>query len=336
MNNKSILVTGGAGYIGSHTLRRLGEAGERIVVLDDLSTGFERAVLHGRFIRGDVGDSALVSSLLAEHEVDTVFHFAARTVANESLANPLEYYRHNGCTTRKLLEQCRAHGVKNFIFSSTAAVYGTPESGYASEETPTSPINPYGASKLMAEWMLRDLSQACDLRFVVLRYFNVAGCDPQGRIGLSRENSTLLFKAACEAALGKRAGVQVFGTDYPTHDGTGVRDYIHVEDLADAHLKALDYLRNGGESDVFNVGYGHGYSVRQVLEAIAHVNQRPLEVEDCPRRAGDPPMLVSVADKIRRRLNWRPTYDDIDVIAKTALDWEKKLPYGDARLLREA
>lgn len=325
MSKGGILVTGGAGYIGSHTVRQLGEAGENIVVLDNLSTGHQAAVLHGQFVRGDVDDGKLLSNLLAEYAVDTVFHFAASTIASDSVLNPLEYYRLNTCVTHKLLEQCQRHGVKNFIFSSSAAVYGMPESGYASEETPHSPINPYGTSKLMAEWMLRDLSQISGMRFVVLRYFNVAGCDPRCRIGQYTENSTLLIKAACEAVLGKRPGVSVFGNDYQTPDGTGVRDYIHVEDLADAHLKAMDYLRHGGASTVLNVGYGHGYSVRQVLAAIERVSGGVLKVEECARRLGDPPMLVAVADKIRNLLNWQPRYDDLDVIVRTALDWEEKL-----------
>lgn len=325
MSNKTILVTGGAGYIGSHTVRQLGEAGEQIVTLDNLSKGNKKAVLHGDFVQGDTGDRDLVAKLLTDYDIDTVIHFAAHTVVPESVSDPLKYYWNNTCSTRNLLEQCQIHGVKNFIFSSTAAVYGIPESGYASEDTPTAPINPYGTSKLMTEWMLRDLSLASDLNYVALRYFNVAGCDPQGRIGQSTPNATLLIKVAAEVAVGKREKLYVFGTDYDTDDGTGVRDYIHVEDLADAHLKALDYLRDGGKSTILNVGYGHGYSVREVIDSVNRVNGKDISVEEQPRRAGDPPMLISIADAIRKKLGWTPRYDDLDVIVKTALEWEHKL-----------
>jgi len=334
MNKKAILVTGGAGYIGSHTVRQLGEAGEKIVTLDNLSTGFKASILHGEFIQGDTGDSALVGKILKEHDIDTVIHFAAHTIVPESVTNPLKYYWNNTCSTRNLLEQCQMHGVKNFIFSSTAAVYGEPSSGYAKEDMDPAPINPYGTSKLMTEMMLRDLSKATDLNYVALRYFNVAGSDPQSRIGQSTPNATLLIKVACEAAVGKRQEVYIFGTDYPTPDGTGIRDYIHVEDLANAHLKALDYLRAGGKSTVLNVGYGHGYSVREVLDAVARVNGRPLNIIEKERRPGDSPQLISIADKIRKTLDWKPKYDDLDFIVKTSLEWEKKLqsnPQGFAK-----
>lgn len=321
----NILVTGGAGYIGSHTLRQLCDAGEKTVTLDNLSTGFKQAVLGGEFIQGDTGDCNLVNEILTTHDIDTVIHFAAHTIVPESVTNPLKYYWNNTCSSRSLLQQCQQHGVKNFIFSSTAAVYGIPESGMASEETPTAPINPYGTSKLMTEWMLRDVSVASNMNFVALRYFNVAGSDPQCRIGQATPNATLLIKVAAEAAVGKRESISIFGTDYNTPDGTGVRDFIHVEDLADAHLKALDYLRNGGESTIMNVGYGHGYSVREVLDMVEKVNGEPLNIREESRRAGDPPSLIAVCDKIRKTLDWTPQYDDLELIVRTSIQWEKSL-----------
>ncbi len=260
MSERTILVTGGAGYIGSHVVRQLGERNERIVVLDRLITGFREAVRYGDLVVGDTADTALVEKLLGEHRIDTVLHFAAHTIVPESVTDPLKYYGNNTCATRNLLACCQAAGVKHFIFSSTAAVYGMPPDGLAREESPLAPINPYGTSKLMSEWMLRDLAAATALRYVALRYFNVAGCDPSGQIGQSTPCATLLVKVAVEAAVGRRENVKIFGTDYPTPDGTGVRDYIHVEDLARAHLDALDYLRNGGDSVTLNCGYGHGYS----------------------------------------------------------------------------
>jgi UDP-glucose 4-epimerase len=325
MPNQSILVTGGAGYIGSHVVRQLGEAGNRVVVLDNLSTGYQSAVLHGELIVGDTGDKALVSKVLEEHNVDTIMHFAAHTIVPESVENPLKYYGNNTCCSSNLLECAAAAGVKHFIFSSTAAVYGIPPDGKATETTPTAPINPYGSSKLMTEWMLRDLSAATELTHVALRYFNVAGSDPEGRIGQSTANATLLTKVACEAAVGKRDELYIFGTDYPTPDGTGLRDYIHVEDLASAHLDALTYLRDGGKSTTLNCGYGHGYSVREVIAAVERANQAPLKVIEAARRAGDPPELVAVAEKIRTTLGWAPHFDDLDEIVRSALNWERRL-----------
>jgi len=323
MSQKGILITGGAGYIGSHTARQLGEAGERLVTLDNLCTGFKQAVLHGDLVIGNTGDQALVRRVLEEYNVDTVLHFAAHTIVPESVENPLKYYRNNTCNTRNLLECCAEAGVKNFVFSSTAAVYGIPENGVAFEDAPTRPINPYGTSKLMTEMMLRDLSMASDFNYVALRYFNVAGCDLQGRIGQSTPKATLLTKVACEAAVGKRDAVYIFGTDYPTADGTGVRDYIHVEDLADAHVKALDYLRGGGASTVLNCGYGHGYSVREMLDAVAEANAAPLNIIETGRRAGDPPELVAGARQVREVLGWQPKYDDLATIASSSLAWER-------------
>jgi UDP-glucose 4-epimerase len=325
MAQKSILVTGGAGYIGSHVVRQLGEAGERVVIVDNLSTGFANSVLHGEFIEGNMGDLELIKRVLDEYDVDSVIHFAAHTIVPESVENPLKYYGNNTCNSRNLMECCRDAGVKHFIFSSTAAVYGIPDTEFADENSPISPINAYGTSKLMTEWMLRDLSAVTDLSHVALRYFNVAGCDPHGRIGQSTEKATLLIKVACEAAVGKRDKVYIFGTDYPTHDGSGVRDYIHVEDLASAHLKALEYLRKGGESTTLNCGYGHGYSVREVLDTVEKVNGAPLNIIEEERRAGDPPALIAKADKIREVLGWAPEYDDLQEIVRTSLEWEKKL-----------
>ncbi|MES9823049.1 MAG: UDP-glucose 4-epimerase GalE [Candidatus Thiodiazotropha endolucinida] len=324
MSQKGILVTGGAGYIGSHTARQMGEAGEKLVTLDNLSTGFRQAVLQGELVVGNTGDPDLVSRILNEYDIDTVMHFAAHTIVPESVENPLKYYANNTCNTRSLLACCAEAGVKHFVFSSTAAVYGIPESGIAYEEAPTNPINPYGTSKLMSEMMLRDLAAASDMRYVALRYFNVAGCDLESRIGQSTPKATLLTKVACEAAVGKREAVYIFGTDYPTKDGTGVRDYIHVEDLADAHVKALDYLRNGGESTTLNCGYGHGYSVRELLKSVETANGSPLNIIEAARRAGDPPELVAGAEKVREVLGWTPRYDDLATIASSSLAWERK------------
>ena len=321
----SVLVTGGAGYIGSHTVLQLVARGERVVVLDDLSTGFRQAVRDVPLVIGSVGDKRLVEALLAEHKIDTVVHFAAHTIVPESVSNPLKYYGNNTCSTRALLDACATSGVKHFVFSSTAAVYGIVESGLASEDAALAPINPYGTSKLMSEWMLRDLCAATPLRSVILRYFNVAGCDPEGRIGQSTRNATLLIKVAVEAAVGKRPYLSVFGTDFPTPDGTGVRDYIHVDDLARAHLDSIDYLRAGGKSLVANAGYGHGYSVREVLKSVEKIAGLKLDVREEPRRAGDPPSLVAANDRVRDTLGWKPRLDDLDAIVSSALEWERRL-----------
>ncbi|MDJ0710542.1 MAG: UDP-glucose 4-epimerase GalE [Woeseiaceae bacterium] len=329
MKNNKILVTGGAGYIGSHVVRQLGAAGEAVMTLDNLSTGFEAAVTAGDLVVGDTGDAALLERLFSEHKIDTVMHFAAHTVVPESVADPLKYYGNNTASSRTLLEACNRHGVRNIVFSSTAAVYGMPEDGRASENSATIPINPYGTSKLMTEWMLRDLAIAGGPAYVALRYFNVAGCDPNGTIGQSTPDATLLVKVACEAATGRRPGVAIYGTDYPTPDGTGLRDYIHVEDLATAHLDALAYLRDGGESAVLNCGYGHGYSVREVLAAVERASGEKLKIAEKERRAGDPPELVAVAERIKEVLRWTPKFNDLDTIVRTSLEWERKIATRD-------
>jgi len=325
MKRGTILVTGGAGYIGSHVVLQLRARGEPVVVLDDLSRGFRQAVLDTPLIVGKVGNREKVLDVLKSHDIDTVMHFAAYTIVPESVAEPLKYYGNNTCSTRNLLECCLEAGVRNFVFSSTAAVYGIPSGGVAAEDTPTAPINPYGTSKLMSEWMLRDVAAASALKYVALRYFNVAGSDTGGRIGQATPKATLLVKVAAEAAVGKRSHVSIFGTDYPTTDGTGIRDYIHVEDLATAHLDSLQYLRDGGASTVLNVGYGHGYSVREVLESVQRIAGKRLDVREEPRRAGDPPALVARAERIRTELGWRPRLDNLDTIVGTALKWEQHL-----------
>jgi UDP-glucose 4-epimerase len=321
----TILVTGGAGSIGSHVARQLGERGEKLVTLDNLSTGFRGAVLHGDFVQGDTGDAKLVANTLAEHKIDTVLHFAAHIQVPESVTNPLKYYRNNTANTRTLLECCVAAGVKHFVFSSTAAVYGMPPGGVADETTPTVPINPYGWSKLMSEQMLRDVAAVTGLRYVALRYFNVAGADPGGRIGQSTPEATHLIKVACEHVVGKRGQISIFGTDYETPDGTCIRDYIHIEDLAAALLQALDYLRAGGAPTTLNCGYGRGFSVRQVLDEVARVSGTKLSVTESARRAGDPPRLVAAAQRIRETLHWAPRHEDLPGIVATALAWERRL-----------
>lgn len=327
----NVMVTGGAGYIGSHVVKQLGQSGHNVVTLDNLSKGHRGAVVAGELAVGDTGDEELVIALLRDHAIDTVMHFAAWTIVPESVSDPLKYYRNNTASARSLIECCVAQGVRNFVFSSTAAVYGVPDVAACREDAPLAPINPYGSSKAMAEQILRDACAASDMRHVILRYFNVAGCDPDGEIGQTTPQATLLIKVACEAATGKRPELVVFGTDYPTPDGTGVRDYIHVCDLADAHLKAMSYLEKGGESVTLNCGYGHGYSVREVLQAVEAEAGSPLPVRYAERRAGDPPSLIADSSALRKRFDWTPRFDDLRMIVRTALAWERKLAAGQVR-----
>jgi UDP-glucose 4-epimerase len=322
----TVLVTGGAGYIGGHMMLALLDVGEKVVVLDDLSTGFRSAVQPpAKLIVGDFGDAALVDTLLSEYKIDAIAHFAAKIVVPESVADPLAYYLNNTAKARNLLECAVRHKIKHFIFSSTAAVYGEPEQSPISETVPVAPINPYGRSKLMTEWMLQDSGKAHGLNYVILRYFNVAGADPKGRLGQSTPQATHLVKVAVQAALGFRPGLEVFGSDYPTKDGTCIRDYIQVTDLVGAHLLALDYLRKGGESLICNCGYGKGFSVFEVVDVVKQVSGVDFKVRVSGRRPGDPASLVAGAERIKSALSWTPRYDDLATIVTQALDWERRL-----------
>jgi UDP-glucose 4-epimerase len=322
----TILVTGGAGYIGSHMVLELLDNGESVVVLDNLSTGFRWAVpANATLVVGDVGDQELVRSIVRKHGVKSIIHFAGSIVVPESVADPLGYYHNNTVKSRALMEVAVEMGVENFIFSSTAAVYGMPKEIPVREDAPLAPMSPYGSSKLMTEIMLADTARAHNFRYVALRYFNVAGADPKGRTGQSTPHATHLIKVACETALGKRAHMEVFGTDYPTPDGTCVRDYIHVTDLARAHLAALSHLRAGGESDVFNCGYSKGFSVLEVIDAVKRTSGADFEVRLSAPRAGDPAAIVAASDKIRMRLGWRPEFDNLETITVQALAWETHL-----------
>ena len=321
----TILVTGGAGYIGSHMVLALRDAGEDVIVLDNLSTGFAFAVPENvPLVVGDFGDSALVSQLIATHKVTAIIHFAAKLVVPESVTDPLGYYLNNTAKARNLIESAVQGGVKQFIFSSTAAVYGQVGLEPVKEDAVLHPVSPYGRSKLMVEWMLEDVAKVTDLKFVVLRYFNVAGADPQGRVGQNTRDATLLIKVAVEVALGKRPALQVFGTDYPTRDGSGLRDYIHVTDLAAAHLDALTYLRAGGDSLVANCGYGKGYTVLEVIDEVKRVSGVDFKVVRVPRRTGDPAAVVADATRARTLLHWTPRHDNLPEIVTQALEWERR------------
>jgi len=326
---ENLLVTGGAGYIGGHVVRQLSEAGYRPIVFDNLSTGSGATLVCGEeLIVSDLSDQARLEQTLRDYGITTVLHFAASIVAPQSVSLPLAYYGNNTCNTLRLLQSCVRVGVEKFVFSSTAAVYGVPDSGCAAEDSPTIPINPYGTSKLMSEWMLRDAALAHGLRYVALRYFNVAGADPLARMGQRVKEATHLIKVCCQAALGNRPSVSIFGTDYATPDGTGVRDYIHIEDLASAHLAALAYLERGGEPTTLNVGYGHGSSVREVIEVVQRIAGVRFPVCEAPRRPGDPAMLVAKAERIRQVLDWTPRYADLETIVADAWRWEQKLAAG--------
>ena len=322
----TILVTGGAGYIGSHMVLELIDQGQQVVVLDNLSTGFREAVRSpAKLVVGDVGDQDLVATVIKKYNVDAIVHFAGSIVVPDSVVDPLGYYQNNTVHSRALMEVAVATGVKKFIFSSTAAVYGNPEQVPVSETAPLVPMSPYGTSKLMTELMLGDVARAHDLRYVALRYFNVAGADPEGRSGQSTPRATHLIKVACEAATGKRSHMEIYGDDYPTKDGTCLRDYIHVSDLVRAHTAALDYLNAGGKPDVFNCGYSKGYSVAEVVDAVKRVSGVNFEVRQAKRRAGDPAAIVAGSDKIRETLGWQPKHDNLDEIVSHALAWEQRL-----------
>src|SRR5258707_1876696 len=333
----TVVVTGGAGYIGSHMVHALAEAGESVVVIDNLSTGFSHFVPDGvPLIVGDAGDETLVGDVIAQHAIESIIHFAGSVVVPDSMRDPLAYYRNNTMTTRSLLNAAVKCGVNRFIFSSTAAVYGNPDQVPVPENAPTRPMSPYGSSKLMTEIMLHDVASAHDMSYVVLRYFNVAGADPAARIGLATVGATHMLKIAVEAATGQRAKIDVYGTDYPTPDGSCVRDFIHVSDLAQAHRAALSYLRAGGASTTLNCGYGRGYSVLETIEAVRRVSGRNFAVQTAPRRPGDIMTMIADTGRIATTLDWTPQYAHLDTIAAHALAWEDRLFHHRHGAEREA
>jgi UDP-glucose 4-epimerase len=317
-----VLVSGGAGYIGSHTVRQLGEAGHDIVVIDNLSTGHEWAISYGKLEKGDLADVDFIQQVFARENFEAVLHFAAAIVVPESVTNPLKYYSNNTRNTLNLLGAVNRYKVPRMVFSSTAAVYGMPKDAEIDENTPLNPINPYGASKMMSERMITDLAVASGLNYTILRYFNVAGADLQSRIGQATPEATHLIKVACECVQGVRQGMKVFGTDYATRDGTCIRDYIHVEDLASAHVAALNHMKKTGESNILNCGYGHGFTVKEVIETVKRLSGKDFPVEETGRREGDPDALTAKNNRIRSILGWQPRYNDLDIIVKSALDWE--------------
>ncbi len=320
-----ILVTGGAGYIGSHIVKTLGEKGHDIVVYDNLSYGHKWALLYGRLIVADLVDRDSLDSVFKKEKFDSVIHMSAYVVVDESIREPIKYYRNNFVNALNLIDTCLKNGVNTFLFSSTAAVYGIPDKVPVTEDTPLAPINPYGASKVMVERVLNDVNLSNNFRYISLRYFNVAGADPLARIGQARKDATHLITVSLRTALGRRETLNIFGTDYPTPDGTCIRDYIHVDDLADAHIFALEYLASGGESRIYNCGYGHGYSVKEVVEKVIEVTGVRFPVKNVDRRPGDPPELIADASKLREELGWEPRHDDLEYIIKTAWEWEKKI-----------
>jgi UDP-glucose 4-epimerase len=322
---QQILVTGGAGYIGSHTIKQLGQAGYDIIVYDNLSTGNAQAIGYGDLAIGDLADRQRLIQLFAKHNFDAVLHFAASISVPESVVNPLAYYSNNTANTLNLLHCCQQFGVNKFIFSSTAAVYGQPTDNPITEDTLPLPLNPYGSSKLMSERLIHDYAAASDLRYVVLRYFNVAGAEVGGTLGQTGKKASHLIKVACDAALGQRSGVNIFGTDFDTPDGTGIRDYIHVDDLARAHVDALTYLNGHSLSQILNCGYGNGYSVRQVIEKVKEISGVDFNVVETERRSGDPACVIAANDRIIQVLGWQPRFNDLDTIVQTALAWERKL-----------
>ena len=319
-----ILITGGAGYIGSHVVKLLGEQQHNIVVYDNLSTGHREAVLYGKFVSGDLGDESALTKLFDEHDFDAVIHFAASIFPDESVEQPLAYYQNNTCNTLKLIQQCQRCDIRYFVFSSTAAVYQSKSTGAICEDDKTGPVSPYGWSKLMSERILMDTAAVCDIQYAILRYYNVAGADPEAKIG-SMGKPRHLIKVACQAAVGMLDGINLYGTDYDTPDGTCIRDYIHVSDLADIHIRSLEMLAQDHKNFILNCGYGHGYSVKEILAEAQKVTGVEFPIREVGRRAGDPPQLISDNSQLKHKLSWRPQFDDIGTIIRSAWEWEKKL-----------